>query len=1081
LHFVTDEYLAGLRPATNAADTDNITGITDVWVADNEPYFHIEVLSDIRIGEGGGASPPSGYSVDEANVLRTGLIDRVMRLRSAFRLGRPADLLVSCGDLVIGPRDASQPELRRVESAYSDVCIPAFQSLREGERTEGPAAEVAGRPAELLVVPGDEDTRSGRGSARSPWPDAEAPGAGPYYSQFAGKLAAGSVPPDPTAHPVVALFRIRSRDQKSTARLGIAPLAYFAVVGFDSNDASHKLPILSNYGQVSEAQLEWARRLVGTLQADLARSTPLYVIAVTHHNLLPVEDRLVHSPRGAYDERMVRLQQQMQDDPASASLCEPLPQLCIANHLLAENALGGTSNATGLLGFCDQVRASLVLHSNMHQRVATTLVSRPLVAGQPARELAVVAAPAIATGRPTSGMARLRLNLWKGQAEITFYHDTAPDGGTPSNPIQIVSPLISASRVSTSERRLYNRMSGLVARALADGLGDAGEIHDFADYAATVWEDHGYVPSTFADGQPPSLGTATRFNRYYILLLLRETVGGNYEILLSRHNPLRPNEFAEWDTLLMPAFSSVRDLMTRLHGDVIRQVVMQAEDMDRASSARSLDTAVELIQRGGGNLQDDIWLDKIRDLGTINKVKVSPTTGQITDYEYRLVVLTPFVRDLRSVDVGAITDDEAKRQLFAERDVVAWLSELPSMQLPGAPLRGRQLIPMEAIMSCGSGLRWEPAADPLEAESAGYGDSRRTTSLPPGAVWFPLSEIGDPEVPWTLVPSIVARNADVMRWIDRELAKRRTNGVFPPQMVLGQMNETVGYSLAEGPFPFAQPTDCDGAETGLATSTVEAMNRVEYNALFDLRGQRPYLWKDIRRVALVRRSIRLRSGSERDVILVFDAQSMPGAGAALSHFTACPADRDNGLLGVLRPAQRYVMESGLERAGWVNDFLAEKCADDPWGFLRARFGEAGEPIALTPPIVEQVHADDWDSDDENMIEFVVCDGNHRVVQKVWSGNAVAAAIGVIGPPREPYYTRPFSPYEWDITAESCLSVAPDPRFRYAPRKVDTQALNLSEDARRELEGKRKDQLYRRYYRDLERGFGPMGGQGGRYA
>lgn len=1078
MHFVTDEYLAGLRPA---ADTDNIADITDVWVADNDPYFHIEVLSDIRIGEGGGAVSPSGYSMDEAKILSAGMIDRVTRLRSAFRLDRPADLLVSCGDLVMGPRDTSQPELRRVESAYADVCAPAFQSLQDGVQTDGPAAEASAGSTELLVVPGDEDTRRGRVSARSPWPSAAAPSAGPYYSHFASNLAAGPVPADPTAHPVAALFRIRSRDQQSTARLGVAPLAYLAVIGFDSNDAGHKLPILSNYGQVSEAQLLWARRLVGTLQAGLARSAPLYVIVVTHHNLLPVEDRFVHSPRGAHDERVVKLQQQMQDDPASAGLCEPLPQLCIANHLLAENSLGGTSNATGLIEFCDEVRASLVVHSNMHERVVTTLASRPLVAGQPARELTVVAAPSIAAGRPTSGMARLMLNLWKGQAEITFYHDTAPDGGTPSSPVQIVSRLISASRVSTSERRLYSRMSELVAHALTHSSDDAAEIRAFADYAASTWEDHGYVPSTFRDGHSPSLGKPTRFNRYYLLLLLRETLPGNYEILMSRHNPLRPSEFAEWDTLLMPAFSSVRDLMARLHSDVIRQVVTQAEDIDRAAGARSLDAAVELIQGGGGNLQDDIWLDKIRELGTINKIKVSPTTGQITDYEYRLVVLTPFVRDLRSVDVGTITDDEKKRQLFAERDVVAWLTELPSMQLPGAPPRGRQLIPMEAIMAGGSGLRWEPAADPFEAGSTGDGDPNPSMSLPPGAVWFPLPEIGESEVPWTLVPSIVARNADVMHWIDDELAGRRPDGIFPPQLVLGQMNDTVGYSLAEGPFPFAPPNDCDGAQTGLAASTVEAMNRVEYTKEFDLRGQRPYAGMDIRKVALVRRSIRVRSGRDRDVILVFDSQSTPGAGTDLSRFMACRADRDNGLLGVLRPAQRYVMESGLERAGWVNDFLAKNCGDDPWGFLRARFGGAGDPIALTPPIVEQVHADDWDSDDENMIEFVVCDGNHRIVEKVWDGNAVAAAIGVIGPPREPYYTRPFSPYEWDITAESRLSVAPDPRFRYAPRKVDPRALGLSGDALRELEDTPEDRRYRRYYRELWRGFGPMGGQGGRYA
>ena len=88
-------------------------------------------------------------------------------------------------------------------------------------------------------------------------------------------------------------------------------------------------------------------------------------------------------------------------------------------------------------------------------------------------------------------------------------------------------------------------------------------------------------------------------------------------------------------------------------------------------------------------------------------------------------------------------------------------------------------------------------------------------------------------------------------------------------------------------------------------------------------------------------------------------------------------------------------KAGLERAAWVTDFMEEKCRDDPWGFLRAKFGGAGEPLALTPPLIERLDLDDWDSDDDSMLEFVVCDGNHRVVRKVWNDGQVAAAIGVV--------------------------------------------------------------------------------------
>ena len=299
------------------------------------------------------------------------------------------------------------------------------------------------------------------------------------------------------------------------------------------------------------------------------------------------------------------------------------------------------------------------------------------------------------------------------------------------------------------------------------------------------------------------------------------------------------------------------------------------------------------------------------------------------------------------------------------------------------------------------------------------------------------------------------------------LAERRPAG-------LSTGKETTGYNLAGGPFPFAHPDDYDHETDHLSTSTLDAMNRVEYIDEYDLRGQRPYQGLDIRRTVLVRRSIRVRSGRERDIIMVFDATPRQD----LSYFKTCPISTDSGLLGVLRPAQRYVLQAGLERAGWVNDFMAEKCGDDPWGFLRATYGGAGEPLALTPPIIERVHLDDWDSDDESMLEFVVCDGNHRVVRKVWNGRDVAAAVGVVSPPRQPYYVRPFSPYEWDITATNVLLVTPDPRFAYAPRHVDLE--QLSAEARRELSSKPRDLLYRRYYRDLSLGFGPMGGQGGRY-
>src|SRR5262245_19849802 len=105
------------------------------------------------------------------------------------------------------------------------------------------------------------------------------------------------------------------------------------------------------------------------------------------------------------------------------------------------------SNASGFLDHLQRLRASIVVHGNMYRRTASTLVSTPLVAGQPPSQLMIVAAPPLAEGRATSGMARIRLDLWKGEAEIAFKYDTAPDGGEATAPIQVIRPLISASRV----------------------------------------------------------------------------------------------------------------------------------------------------------------------------------------------------------------------------------------------------------------------------------------------------------------------------------------------------------------------------------------------------------------------------------------------------------------------------------------------------------------------------------------------------------------------------------------------------------------------------------------------------------
>jgi hypothetical protein len=183
---------------------------------------------------------------------------------------------------------------------------------------------------------------------------------------------------------------------------------------------------------------------------------------------------------------------------------------------------------------------------------------------------------------------------------------------------------------------------------------------------------------------------------------------------------------------------------------------------------------------------------------------------------------------------------------------------------------------------------------------------------------------------------------------------------------------------------------------------------------------------------------------------------------------------------MLRPVQRYVLKAGLERAEQileqVRPALAE--ANEPWGFARVRKGGAPKPVAVTPPIIEQLHPLDRECGGET--DFIICDGNHRVVQTVWNGRQALPAVAVVGDLPEPYYARPFGRLEWEATAENEQVVTPDVASKYLPRKVDRKKDLPDNEARKKLGPVSDKMLFRRYYRDFESGFGHMGGQGGRF-
>jgi hypothetical protein len=168
-------------------------------------------------------------------------------------------------------------------------------------------------------------------------------------------------------------------------------------------------------------------------------------------------------------------------------------------------------------------------------------------------------------------------------------------------------------------------------------------------------------------------------------------------------------------------------------------------------------------------------------------------------------------------------------------------------------------------------------------------------------------------------------------------------------------------------------------------------------------------------------------------------------------------DANGGELGVLRPTQRYVLDKGLSRVQWlskqVNLFELR-------GYLKVRVASGGL-LAILPPVIESVP--DGEREIPERGEFLVCDGNHRIVQRCWLEEKPVCAV-LAWNPAQPYYAYPFSAREWHITAENRLLTAPDLFSKYAPRRFP---------------GDREVDSYRAYFRDFSIGFKNIGGQGGR--
>lgn len=822
------------------------------------------------------------------------------------------------------------------------------------------------------------------------------------YDGFAAQLA--GVERLDAAAPVVQTLRVQSTSGRD--------LAYVVVLGYDSNLGA---PATGDPGRVIAEQQEAAEALVYALATGAARSLPLCVVGAVHHSPLGLDDVI------ASDEGVA--------NAGAGSMLEP----------------------GEFLEHCGRLRMSLLVHGGMRRREIRRLSRAPLRKEPAEPGVPLAPAPTFRRGTSASGLARIVLDWERGQLRLSYAHDVAL-GRDDDRPLQVVQPIVSASRVTAGENRLRVRVKGWVAKCQADQRLPEPQrktLEEFEHYIDKMWAERGIVALGLPDKQLPDLQTPRRV-RYNILLLLRERQpGGGYDLLLSNHTPLKTSEYAHWNTLLAPAFNSVPDLGLRLRADVIRHVADQAEDLEKAAQARVFEDAVEKVLG-----DEDAWAGQLRELAKTTLVKVSPTNACLTAYEYRLVTLLPLIE---APDPN--TKDKRKQ---AAAQMVHWLDQLPALRRRGEADAGRVTLPLDVVQDDAAGLRWVPRPD--------FGGIPGDERIPPGAIWFPLPGPDESHNVWLDCPTIVARNSDVMRWIDGVLrGARRTDGTFPPELVLGAGRPQGDDMRFVGQRPFSAAGD-EMADGGVPPSTEAGLRRVRLNPQFDLEGTRPYEDQELVRVLLVKTVVTLL-GHERPVIAVVRAEGYDGE--PLGPPRKIPPD---AILGLLRPVQRYVLVPGMERAARVIDEVLP-LLDDKWGFALVRKGAAPRDVAVIPPIVEQVPTAERESD-VYATEFLLCDGNHRVVSAVWNRGLALPAVAVLGEPQQPYYAHPFSQYEWALTAEAELDTTPDMAARYHTRRVSLDDPGVDVAL---LTSRPKEEWYRRYFRDFDSGFGYVGGQGGKWA
>ena len=317
---------------------------------------------------------PIRYQVERArNDFRATLTKYLHRLQS-----NSCNIVVNCGDLLDARqatlclndhvedvarklRAAKAPAksidsyrlaatLRYYDTCFNDVAIPAISDALK-------ALNVG--CSNIISVPGNHDVYR-EGALR----DLGGPDRPPkhyLYYNFVEPAFNIAFRPSETGPPEEPCFLLLQCDVPRPMGAMSDPMAYIAIVGFDSNLIEYEYNHVTTLGKVPKTQLtNFETKLMPAL-AKITTKAPLYVVVVLHHNLLPIENRTLSDD---LERETLRRLETLRTNHQIRCV-SPFKQ-CLGSHVAASVGVSMTVNTVDIIEHLQRQRVSLVLHGHMH-------------------------------------------------------------------------------------------------------------------------------------------------------------------------------------------------------------------------------------------------------------------------------------------------------------------------------------------------------------------------------------------------------------------------------------------------------------------------------------------------------------------------------------------------------------------------------------------------------------------------------------------------------------------------------------------------------------------------------------------